>query len=84
MERNIGVVVDSSMKVSTQHATVVKKGNSKLEFLRKVTENKTANIIMSLYGSKVLPCSENCKHISSLYFKKYIAGLKKVQKGAIK
>ena len=47
-ERDLGVLVDSSMKVSTQCVAAVKKANSMLGIITKEFENKTANIIMPL------------------------------------
>lgn len=41
-ERDIGVVVNNLMKVSTQCVTAVKKANSMLWVAKKGTENKTA------------------------------------------
>ena len=45
-ERDLGVLVDSLMKVSTQCAVAVKKANSILGLIKKGIENKTVNIIM--------------------------------------
>lgn len=41
-ERELGVLVDSVMKVLTQYVAAVKKANSKPGIIRKDTENKTA------------------------------------------
>ena len=47
-ERDLGVLVDSSMKESTQCTVAVKKANFMLGLIKKGVENKTASIIMPL------------------------------------
>ena len=50
-ERDLGTVVGSSMKMSTQCVATVKKANSMLGIIRKGIENKMASIILPLYKS---------------------------------
>ena len=71
-ERDLGVLVDSSMKVSTQCAAAVKKANSMLGIIRKGIENKTANIILPLYKSMVRPHLEYCVQFWSPHLQKNI------------
>ena len=52
-EGDLGIVVDSSMDVSTQCAAAVNKANSTLGIIRKGIENKTASIVLPLYKSMV-------------------------------
>ena len=59
-ERDLGLLVDSSMKVSIQCAAAVKKASSMLGIIKKGTENKTANIIMPLYKTLVMLHLEHC------------------------
>ena len=60
-ETDLGVLVDSLMKVSTQCAVAVKNSNSMLDIIKRGgNENKTANIIMPLYKTLVRPHLEYC------------------------
>ena len=52
-ERDLGVVADSSMKMSIHCAATVKKANSMLGIIRKAIQNKMASIILPLYKSMV-------------------------------
>ncbi|CAM5079620.1 unnamed protein product [Natator depressus] len=54
-ERDLGVIVDSSLKSSTQCAAAVKKVNKMLGIIKKGIDNKTENIILPLYKSMVCP-----------------------------
>ena len=83
-ERDLGVLVDSSVKVSPQCAAAVKKANSMLGMIKKGIENKTANIIMPLYKTIVRPYLEYCVQFWSPHLKKDIVELEKVQKRATK
>lgn len=50
-ERNLQVIIDSSMQMSGQHSVTIKKTNRKLGIIRKGGESKTEEIIMLLYKS---------------------------------
>lgn len=62
-ERNLGVLVDNSIKVSTEYVVEVKKENSMLGIIRNVIENKIVTIIMPLY--KLMKCQhlKNLNHL---------------------
>ena len=76
-ERDLGVLVDSSMKGPTQCVAAVKKANSILEIIKKGIENKTANILMSLYKTLARPDLEYCVQFLSPHLKKDIVELEK-------
>ena len=59
-KRDLGVLVDSSINVSTQCAAAMKKANSMLGIIKKGTENKTANLLVPLYKMLVRPHLEYC------------------------
>ena len=81
-ERDLGIVVDGSMKMSTQCAAAVKKANSMLGIIRKGTENKTASIMLPLQKSMVRPHLEDCVQFWSTHLKKgYYGAGKSVEKG---
>uniref|UniRef100_K7F0M2 Reverse transcriptase domain-containing protein n=1 Tax=Pelodiscus sinensis TaxID=13735 RepID=K7F0M2_PELSI len=83
-ERDLGVIVDSSLKTSTQCAVVVKKANRMLGIIRKGIENKTQNILLPLYKTMVRPHLEYCVQMWSPHLKKDILALERVQKRAAK
>lgn len=51
-EKNLEFMVDRVMKMSIQYSASVKKVNSILQIIKKWTEIKMADIIMSLYKLK--------------------------------
>ena len=63
-ERDLGVLVDSSMKVSTHCVMAVKKANSMLGIIKKWIENKTANIMLPLYKTLVRQHLQYCVSVS--------------------
>uniref|UniRef100_K7EXW6 Reverse transcriptase domain-containing protein n=1 Tax=Pelodiscus sinensis TaxID=13735 RepID=K7EXW6_PELSI len=83
-ERDLGVIVDSSLKTSTQSAATVKKANRMLGIIRKGIENKTQNILLPLYKTMVRPHLEYCVQMWSPHLKKDILALERVQKRATK
>lgn len=61
-KRDLGVLADSSIKMSIQCAVAVKKANSILEIIKWCVENKTASIIIDVIPTMVIPrvlCSDH-------------------------
>uniref|UniRef100_K7EYK1 Reverse transcriptase domain-containing protein n=1 Tax=Pelodiscus sinensis TaxID=13735 RepID=K7EYK1_PELSI len=83
-ERDLGVIMASSLKMSTQCAEAVKKANRVLGIIKKGTENKMKNILLPLYKSMVRPHLEYCVQMWSPHLKKDILALEKVQRKATK
>ena len=79
-KKDLGVIVDSSMKVSTQCAAAVKKTNSMLGTIKRGIVTKTANIIIPLYKPLVRPHLEYCLQFWLLHLIKDIVDLEKVQR----
>lgn len=79
-ERECGVLVDSSMKMSTQCAAAMKRVNYMLFVVRKGIENKITTIVMQLYyvcyGQTWITVYSSGHHIS----KPNTVKLEKVQK----
>lgn len=50
-ERDLGIIIENSLKMSAQCAVAKKKADSALGMIRKGTENKTASIIPAFYKS---------------------------------
>ncbi|CAM5167759.1 unnamed protein product [Natator depressus] len=80
-ERDLGVIVDSSLKSSTQCAAAVKKVNRILGIIKKGINNKTENIILPLYKSMVCPHLEYCVQMWSPISKKIYWNWKRFRKG---
>ncbi|CAM5114425.1 unnamed protein product [Natator depressus] len=59
-EKDLGVIVDSSLKTSMQCAAAVKKANGMLGISKKGIENKMENILLPLFKSMVRPHLEYC------------------------
>ncbi|CAM5124383.1 unnamed protein product, partial [Natator depressus] len=83
-EKDLGVIVDSSLKTSTQCAAAVKKANRMVGIIKKGIENKTENILLPFYKSMVHPHLEYCVQMWSHHLKKDILALEKFQKRATK
>ncbi|CAM4639967.1 unnamed protein product [Lepidochelys kempii] len=83
-ERDLGVIVNCSLKPSTQCAAAVKKANGMLGIIKKGIDNRTENIIFPLYKSMVRPHLEYCVQMWSPHLKKDLLELEKVQKRATK
>ncbi|CAM4478002.1 unnamed protein product [Lepidochelys kempii] len=71
-ERDLGVIVDSSLKTSTQCAAAVKRANTMLGIIKEGIDNRTENIMLPLYKSMVHPHLEYSVHMWSLHLKKKI------------
>ncbi|CAM4645910.1 unnamed protein product [Lepidochelys kempii] len=80
-EKDLGVIVDSSLKTSTQCAVAVKKANRMLGIIKKGIENKLENILLPLYKSMVLPHLECCIQMWSPSQKRYTGISKGSEKG---
>ncbi|CAM5132666.1 unnamed protein product [Eretmochelys imbricata] len=83
-ERDLRVIMDSSLKMSMQCAAAVKKANRMLRIIKKGIENKLENILLPLYKSMVRPHLEYCVQMWSPHLKKDILALEKVQRRATK
>ncbi|CAM5145241.1 unnamed protein product [Eretmochelys imbricata] len=83
-EKDLGVIVDSSLKTSMQCAAADKKAKGMLGIIKKGIENKTENLLLPLHKSMVRPHLEYCAQMWSPHLKKDILALEKVQKRATK
>lgn len=83
-ERDLGIIVDSSMKFSEQCNTACKNANSTLGLIRRTIRHKSQHIITKLYKALVRPKLEYCVQAWCPYLKKNIDNLEKVQHRATK
>lgn len=83
-ERDLGIIVDSSMKFSEQCNTAVKNANSTLGLIRRTIKFKSQHIITKLYKALVRPKLEYCVQAWRPCLKKNIDNIEKVQHRATK
>ena len=83
-ERDLGVIVDSSMKFSEQCSTAIKSANSTLGIIRRHINSRKKNIILKLYKTLVRPKLEYCVQAWCPYLKKDIENVERVQHRATK
>ena len=82
IEKDLGIIVDSSCKFSEQCSSVIKKANSTLGMIKKNITHKSKDIIIRLYKALVRPKLEFCVQAWRPYLRKDIDGLEKVQRRA--
>ena len=59
-EKDLGVIVDGSMKFSEQCSAAVKNANSTLGIIRRHIKSKKNNVIVELFMTLVRPKLEYC------------------------
>ena len=80
VERDLGVLVQSDMKVSQQCSNVVKICNKILGLIYRSFTLKSKDAILSLYKALVRPCLEYCAQVWRPHLKKDIELLEGVQR----
>mgnify|MGYP003529753736 FL=1 len=83
-ERDLGIIVDSSLKFSEQCNAAIKNANSTLGLIRRTIKCKSQNIITKLYKALVRPKLEYCVQAWRPYLKTNIENMEKVQHRATK
>ena len=83
-ERDLGIIVDSSMKFTEQCNIAIKNAISTLGLIRRTIKCKSKNIITKLYKTLVRPRLEYCIQAWRPYLKTNIENLEKVQHRATK
>ena len=81
-EKDLGVTMNSNMKVSEQCRIAASKGNQVLGIIRR--NNKDNSLIVPLYKAIVRPHLEYCIQARSPYLRKDIDMLEKIQRRATK
>ena len=84
MEKDLGVVVDSGMKFSSQCSAAVKNANATLGIIRRHIKSRKQNIIIKLYKTLVRPKLEYCVQAWCPYLRKDIDNIERVQHRATK
>jgi len=83
-ERDLGVIVDKSLKSSRQCAKAAAAANAVLGMIRRTFLCKGNELILQLYKSLVRPRIEYCVQAWRRYLKKDINVLERVQERATK
>lgn len=80
--KDLGVIDDTSVKVSTQRAAVVKKkANSVLGIIQKGMENETANIVMPLWVYGTSSFGILCPVFIAVSQKRHLKGGERTEEG---
>ena len=80
VQRDLGVLVHESQKLSLQVQQVIKKANGMLAFIAKGMEYKSREVLLQLYKVLVRPQLEYCVQFWSPYLRKDILALEGVQR----
>ena len=83
-ERDLGIIVDSSMKFSEQCNIAIKNANTTLGLIRRTIKCKSQHIIMKLYKALVRPKLEYCIQAWRPYLWKNMDNIEKVQHEQLK
>lgn len=81
-ERDLGVILDSSLKFSEHCSQVVKQANSTLGLIRRNIKCKSKDVIVKLYKALVRPKLDYCVQAWRPHLKKDIYSLEQVQRRA--
>jgi hypothetical protein len=78
--RDLGVIVDETLKPSKQCVAAVKKANRAMGMIRRTIENKSRGIILRLYKQLVRPHLDFCSQAWSPWLRKDVDLLESVQR----
>ena len=79
MQRDLGVLVPQSPKVSMQMQQAVKKANGMLAFIARGFEYRSRDVLLQLYRALVRPHRKYCVQFWSPFLRKDVLALEGVQ-----
>lgn len=83
-ERDLGVIIDSTLKFSEHCNKIVKEANSSLGLIKRTIKSRNKDVIFRLYKSLVRPKLDYCAQVYHPYLKRDIVNIEKVQHRATK
>ena len=83
-EKDLGVLVHRTLSVRKNCAVAVKKANQMAEHIYRTVTHKSVQTVVPLYKAQVRPHLEYCSLVLSLYLKKDILGVAKVERSVTK
>ena len=78
-EKDLGVTISNDLKPN-KHCSDVKKTNKLVGFIGRTFEYKSEKVILTLYNVLVRPHLEYCIQFWSLYYRKDINKLERIQR----
>ena len=79
-QRDLGVIVQNSLKVNMQVQSAVRKANAMLAFMSRGLEYKSRDVLLRLYKTLVRPHLEYCEQFWASYLRKDVLALEGVQR----
>ena len=78
-EKDLGVLVDTKLNSSQQHALAAKKANDILGCIRKSVASRFREVILPLHSAQVRPLREYCAQLWAPQYKREMELLERVQ-----
>ena len=83
-EKDLGVIIDNTLKFSKQCSTAVKSANRTLGLIKRTIKNRRKDIIVKLYKALVRPKLEYCVQAWRPFLRKDLDSMERVQRRATK
>ena len=83
-EKDLGVLMDSSLKFSEQCKAAVKSANRNLGLIKRTVKSRSKEVIVKLYKALVRPKLEYCVQAWRPFLRKDIDSLERIQRRATK